>query len=74
MYMCNKNRNTKLNIRIKDIRISNKITQQQLADKINVNRTTLSSYESGRRIPSIDVLWKIADVFDISIDNLVGRK
>lgn len=72
--MCMCNGNTKLNVRIKDIRISNKMTQQQLADKINVNRTTLSGYESGRRIPSIDVLWKISDVFDITIDELVGRK
>ena len=60
--------------RIKKIRKDKGITQQQLADYIDVDRTTLSHYESGVRLPSIYILWKIADIFDVSIDELIGRK
>lgn len=59
---------------IKRIRIDNNMTQKYLAYMLNIERPTLAHYEKGDRIPSIDILWNIADIFDISIDELVGRK
>ena len=59
---------------IKRIRTDNNMTQKDLAYRLKVERPTLTHYEKGDRVPSIDILWNIADIFDISIDELVGRK
>lgn len=64
----------KIGARIKYFRELNNVSQSDLANSIGVDRTTLSHYESGFRLPNIFVLWKIADVMEISIDELVGRK
>lgn len=60
--------------KIKFYREINGITQQSLADFLGISRTTLSHYESGDRLPNIFIIWKIADYFNISIDEFVGRK
>lgn len=66
-----KKKGVTIELRIKQFRESNGLTQQELADKINVDRTTLSQYETGKRVPDIYVLWDIADVLDLSLDDLV---
>ena len=68
------NKISKTGERIRELRIQNNMTQSKLADKLSIDRTTLARYELGLRIPSLDILWEIADIFDISIDELVGRK
>ncbi len=59
--------------RIKKLRIKNKITQKQLADGLNVSKSTISYYEKGMRNISIDILVEIADFFDVDINVLIGR-
>ena len=59
--------------RIRDLREDSDLTQQQMADKLFINRRTYSSYEVGSRSVPIEILSKIADIFDTSIDYLVGR-
>ena len=59
--------------RIRDLREDSDLTQQQMADKLFINRRTYSSYEVGSRSIPIEILSKIADIFDTSIDYLVGR-
>ena len=59
--------------RIRDLREDNDLTQQQMADKLFINRRTYSSYEVGSRSIPVEILGKIADIFDTSIDYLVGR-
>ena len=49
------------------------ITQKQLADGINVSTGNISDWKSGRAKPSIEVLSRIADFFNVSVDYLVGR-
>ena len=44
-----------------------------MADKLFINRRTYSSYEVGSRSIPVEILGKIADIFDTSIDYLVGR-
>ncbi|AWZ27657.1 XRE family transcriptional regulator [Streptococcus agalactiae] len=56
--------------KIKHYRQLNKMTQTQLAEKIGVAKTTISGYEKGYRSPMQSTLFKIADVFNISIDDL----
>lgn len=57
--------------RLKALRNSQKLTQQQLADRIGVAKSVVSYYESGDRYPSYDVLVKIARVFHTSTDYLL---
>lgn len=57
--------------KLKDLRTSQKLTQQQLADRIGVAKSVVSYYESGDRYPSYDVLIKIARVFHTTTDYLL---
>ena len=47
------------------------ITQEQLAEKINVTRQAVSNWENGKTEPDVETLTKIAQIFDTSIDELV---
>lgn len=49
------------------------LTQQNMADKLFINRRTYSSYETGARGIPIEVLSYIADIFNTSTDYLIGR-
>lgn len=57
--------------KLKDLRTSQKLTQQQLADRIGVAKSVVSYYESGDRYPSYDVLIKIARIFHTTTDYLL---
>ena len=61
-------------IRIRRFRLEKNMTQDQLAAKIGGDRTSLSSYEHSKRMPDIFVLCRMADIFEVSLDDLVGRK
>ena len=56
---------------IQDLRKQNKLSQAQLANKIEVSLTQLQRYENKGVQPPADVLKKLADTFNISIDYLV---
>jgi len=58
--------------RIKELRTSKRLSQSELAERIGVTRATISAYELGSRLPSYDVLIKIAQQFHVSTDNLLG--
>ena len=60
--------------KLKALRTSQKMTQQQLADRIGVAKSVVSYYESGDRYPSYDVLVKIAHVFHTTTDYLLDVK
>lgn len=47
------------------------LTQEQLAAKLGVSRQTITKWESGLVIPNLDYIIKMADIFGITIDNLV---
>lgn len=59
---------------MKALRTSQKLTQQQLTDRIGVAKSVVSYYESGDRYPSYDVLVRIAHVFHTSTDYLLDVK
>lgn len=58
-------------VKLKTLRKGQKLTQQQLADRIGVAKSVVSYYESGDRYPSYDVLVKIARVFHTTTDFLL---
>lgn len=59
--------------RISDLRRKKNLTQEELAKKVEISRAALSHYEKDRRDPDYDTLDKIADVFEVSADYLIGR-
>ena len=58
--------------RLKELRLENGLTQKELAKSIEVGRTTISEYESGKIVPKQEGLLKIANHFDVSVDYLTG--
>ena len=59
---------------LKVLRKTSKIDQITLAKKLNVSSKTISHWETGYTEPSITQLIALANIFDISIDELVERK
>ena len=51
-----------------------KVNQVKLSQGIGVSQSAISAWLSGKKEPSIQSLWLLADFFEISIDELVGRK
>lgn len=47
-------------------------SQQELADKLSVTRQTISNWECGQGAPTIDKAMELAEIFGISLDDLVG--
>ena len=58
---------------LKKLRIKNNLTQKQLGDRLGIGQTTVACYENGTREPHIESLIAYADLFDCSVDYLVGR-
>lgn len=58
---------------LKTLRKKKYLTGIELAKKLNVSHSTLASWETGRHFPHIEDIIKIADFFEISIDELLGR-
>lgn len=59
--------------RLKEKRKEYKLTQQAVADKLGITQSTYAYYETGRNEPDIEMLKRLADVFQTSIDFLVGH-
>jgi transcriptional regulator with XRE-family HTH domain len=57
--------------KLKQLRKSMQMTQQQLAERLGVAKSVVSYYESGDRYPSYDVMIKIAKTFHVTIDYLL---
>lgn len=55
------------------LRTKNKLSQQQVADILNIHQRTYAHYEKGENEPSIETLIKLAEFYKIPIDVLVGR-
>ena len=58
--------------RLKALRKEKKLTQVKLGEMLNYGYTAIANYESGRNQPSISDLKKIASIFNVSMDYLLG--
>ena len=58
--------------RLKMLRKEKKLTQVKLGEMLNYGYTAIANYESGRNQPAIADLKKIASIFDVSLDYLLG--
>ncbi|WP_248927151.1 helix-turn-helix domain-containing protein [Paenibacillus hamazuiensis] len=59
--------------RIALLREKHSMTQEDLSSKLGITRASLSHYENNRREPDYETILKIADLFKVSVDYLVGR-
>lgn len=66
--MCDKTLKNEIANKLKTLRKGRKMTQQELADKLNLNRSTISNYEVGRRVPHFPELESIAYFFGVGLD------
>ena len=60
--------------KIYSLRVAKRMTQEQLAQELCISPAAVSKWERNQAIPSIEMLWALADFFDCTIDELVGRK
>ena len=58
---------------IRNLREDNDKTQKELAEYLNIKKTTYSKYELGKINIPIEMLIKLADFYDVSLDYLTGR-
>lgn len=59
--------------RIRDLREDQDWTQEYVAELLGIRQTTYSKYELGKILVPIDMLIKLADLYHVSLDYLVGR-
>ena len=57
--------------RLKKLRENRKLSQQQLAEKLNINRSTYARYELSQTQPDYETLQKLADFYDVSTDYIL---
>lgn len=58
--------------KLKSLRLEKNLTQKQIADRIGLAISAVSSYESGTRYPTYETLIKFARIFHVSTDYLLG--
>jgi len=58
---------------LRRLRKKKKLTQQQIADLLKINRVTYTQYELNKREPDNSTLDMLADFFKVSVDHLLGR-
>ncbi len=58
--------------RLKELRLENNLTQQQLAEKTNITQPAIAKWENGQRTPTMECLIILAKFFCVTIDYLVG--
>ncbi len=64
----------KFNEKLIQLRKEKGLSQEELGEKLNVARQTISKWELGETTPEMDKLVQISEIFDISLDNLIKDK
>jgi transcriptional regulator with XRE-family HTH domain len=59
--------------RLRELREENKWSQQELADKIGLSQSAITDWERGARSPNLAKTEKLADIFGVTVDYLLGR-
>ena len=63
-----------LGYRLKELRKDKEMSQAQLGEILGVSKVSVSGYENGTRVPSVEILLMMLDVFKVSADYLLGRE
>ncbi|MGL4607376.1 MAG: helix-turn-helix domain-containing protein [Eubacteriaceae bacterium] len=59
--------------RLKKLRKDKELTQQELAEKLNLQSAAISKYETGQTEPGLGTLISLSELFEVSVDYLVGK-
>ncbi|KFL44567.1 XRE family transcriptional regulator [Lysinibacillus sp. BF-4] len=59
--------------RLKELRLNKKLTQEEVGKFVNVTKVSISGYENNTRSPDTETLQKLADLFQVSTDYILGR-
>lgn len=59
--------------RLRELRLENRLTQMQVAIQCDITEKAYQNYELMLREPRLDILIRIADFYEVSLDYLVGR-
>lgn len=65
--------NIQLAANLRRLRKEHNYTQMQIAEKLNISRQAYSNYETGKRIPDIDMLIRIADIYQVTLEQLITQ-
>ena len=65
---------SKISENIKNLRLSNNMTQEKLAEKLSVTRQTVSCWENGKSEPDLDTIFNISDIFNTDITLLLNSE
>ena len=63
-----------LSDKLKELRKENSLTQQDLANILDVTKGAIAMWETNKRTPDAETLLKLADVFSVSVDYLLDRE
>lgn len=58
---------------LKELRMQADMTQEELASKLGIAKSTVSMYENGNREPNFEQLEAIADIFNVDMNRLIGK-
>ena len=59
--------------RLRALRMESGIKQEELAEKLGTTQRRVSYWETGKIEPDLCALWKLSDIFDVSVDYLIGK-
>ncbi|MBA2871264.1 transcriptional regulator with XRE-family HTH domain [Anoxybacillus calidus] len=64
----------KLADNLKFLRKQRNWTQEELAQRLNISRSQITKWESGDQLPDLETLEKLSNLYEVSIDYLIGRQ
>lgn len=64
---------SKFHLRLRELRNSRKLSQQELANLLEISKSSINMYERGEREPGLDALEAMADFFNVDMDYLMGK-
>ncbi len=65
--------NIQLAVNLRLLRTDHNYTQTQVGKKLNISRQAYSNYETGKRIPDLDMLIRIADIYQVTLEQLLTQ-
>lgn len=63
-----------MSMNLKELRVKNNFSQNEIAKKVGLTQFTYSNYETGTTEPKIKTLIDLANIYNVSIDYLIGRE
>lgn len=60
--------------KIRNLRIKNKLSQEELADRLQVAQTTVSNIESDKSVPDIIIVQRLCEIFGVGIESLLSSE